>query len=85
MQDSAQQDLGDRLLTVGEVSRILHLSEYTVRKRLRRGLLPGLRLGALGSEWRVSERELQQWLAARRGGPATGPMGSSRATRTDEE
>lgn len=59
----------DRFLTVREVAARLHLTEDGVRWRLRTGRLPGVRLGGTKAGWRVSERELQAWLATRRNEP----------------
>ena len=39
------------LLTVNEAARVLRVSEVTVRRPVRRGELPGLRVGR---QWRIS-------------------------------
>jgi excisionase family DNA binding protein len=52
-----------RLLTTHQVARRLNVSEETVRRRLRQGEIPGLRLGSgPRAPFRVVEAELEQWL-----------------------
>lgn len=50
-----------RLLTVPELAELLRESEYTVRERLRRGEIKGLRLGGTGP-WRVTEKAYEAYL-----------------------
>lgn len=52
-----------RLYTVGELTRVLHLSQAKVRALIRSGALSAIRLGA---EWRVTAEDLEAFLAARR-------------------
>lgn len=47
------------LLTVPEVSERLRVSTYTVRRLVRAGEIPALRVG---QQLRVSQRELEEWL-----------------------
>jgi excisionase family DNA binding protein len=48
-----------RFLTPDEVAAMLRVSRDTVRRLLRRGELPAVRVGR---SWRVEEAELQRWL-----------------------
>jgi excisionase family DNA binding protein len=49
-------------LTVAEVAERLRCSEPTVRRRIREGELPAVRLGGSGSAVRVPRAGLQAWL-----------------------
>jgi len=49
------------LLTSGEAAERLRVSEHTVRRLVRAGELPALRVGA---QIRIAERELETWLFA---------------------
>jgi excisionase family DNA binding protein len=49
-----------RILTIEEAAEILKLTPEIVRKYLRRGQLPGRKIGR---EWRLSERALHDWLS----------------------
>jgi excisionase family DNA binding protein len=51
-----------QLLTVREVADRLKLSEKSVRRRIARGELPAVRLGGRGTQLRVDERELDQYV-----------------------
>ena len=52
-----------RLLTVAEVAERLGQSPLTVRRKIRRGVIPAVKLGkAAPSHLRVDERELEAWL-----------------------
>jgi len=51
-------------LTVAEVAAELVCSEPTVRRRIRAGELPAVRLGGAGSGVRVPRAGLQAWLWA---------------------
>ncbi len=48
-----------RFLTPGEVAAILRVSVEVIRRMLRRGELPAIRIGRT---WRVDEDQLQRWL-----------------------
>jgi excisionase family DNA binding protein len=48
-----------RFLTPGEVAAALRVSAEVIRRLLRRGELPAVRIGRT---WRVDEDELQRWL-----------------------
>jgi excisionase family DNA binding protein len=50
----------DELLTPREVAAILKLSESAVTKRIARGLIPAVRLGARG--YRVKESALEAYI-----------------------
>lgn len=52
-----------RLHTVADLTAILQLGDARVRALIHSGELPGIRIGA---EWRVSARDLQAFLDARR-------------------
>ncbi len=54
---------GSRLLTVAEVAERLRTHPETVRIWLRQGKLRGRRLGGTRLGWRVSEAELERFLA----------------------
>ncbi len=60
----------DRLLTVREVAQRLRTSEESVRRWLRQGKLRGFRLGGTRLGYRVSERDLADFLASRVSGQA---------------
>jgi excisionase family DNA binding protein len=60
-----------RLLTTREVAYLLGLSPETVLRRYRAGELPGVRLAT--NVLRFDEAALEAYVAARRGGPSTGP------------
>ncbi len=49
----------DKLLTPPQVARQLQVNERTVTQWLRRGHLRGFKIG---KEWRVSERDLENFL-----------------------
>ena len=49
-------------LTVREVATRLKLSEKSVRRRIASGELPAVRLGGRGTQLRVDERELDQYV-----------------------
>lgn len=48
----------DEALTVEEVAEILSYAPVTIRRKLRSGELPGVKLD---KEWRISRPDLQQW------------------------
>lgn len=59
-----------KLLTTHQVARRLNLSEDAVRRKLREGLIPGVRLGnSERSQYRVDEAELRDWLHGNPSGP----------------
>jgi excisionase family DNA binding protein len=51
-----------QLLTVREVADRLKLSEKSVRRRIAGGELPAVRLGGRGTQLRVDERELDEYV-----------------------
>ena len=53
------------LLTPEEAAAILKLSAFTVRKLLRNGTLPGIKIGG-GKEWRIYRSDLESYLASQR-------------------
>ena len=48
-----------RFLTPGEVASVLRVSVEVIRRLLKRGEIPAIRIGRT---WRVDEDELQRWL-----------------------
>lgn len=50
-------------LTPQEVSDLLRVSVYTVRRWIKEGQLPAYKVGR---GWRVSERDLDHWLSQQR-------------------
>lgn len=54
----------DPMLTVSEVARILNVTEEAVRRWLRDGDLDGTHIG---SEWRVSQADLQEFINRNKG------------------
>ena len=53
----------DMLLTVAETALRLRQSEEVVRRKIRQGTIPALRLGdGPRAPVRVSSRELEEWL-----------------------
>jgi len=56
---SEQIEISQRWWSAGEVADVFRVSEQTVSRWLRDGLLSGLRIGGL---WRVGESDLQQFL-----------------------
>ena len=55
----------DRYLTVPEVAERLRLNPETIRRMLRDGRMRGFRPGGDSAGWRVSERDLREWVASR--------------------
>lgn len=51
------------LYTPDEAASILKLSAYTVRRLLREGQLPGIKIGA-GQLWRIRKDQLEAYLTA---------------------
>jgi excisionase family DNA binding protein len=62
----------ERLLTVREVAERIRSSPETVRRWLRQGKLRGFRPGGTKLGYRISEAELERFLAAS-GRPPLGP------------
>jgi excisionase family DNA binding protein len=58
--------MSPRFLTPEEVASLLRVSPEAVRRLLRRGALPAIRIGRA---WRVEEADLQRWI--RREAPRT--------------
>jgi excisionase family DNA binding protein len=53
-------------LTVADVAERLQLSEVSVRRKIREGTIPAVRLSRAGrGALRVPEHELEAWLARR--------------------
>jgi len=46
-------------LTISEAAELLHVSKRTVLRLLRRENLPAFKVG---SQWRISESQLVQWI-----------------------
>ena len=49
----------DDMMTVKEAARWLRVHEDTVRRNLKRGLLPGRRIGRL---WRMRRADVEDWM-----------------------
>ena len=57
---SNQEDHGQRkLMTVQEVSEYLRVHPSTIYRLLKRGGLPGFRVG---SDWRFQSEQIDRWL-----------------------
>ncbi len=56
---------GSGLLTVAEVAERLRCSEPTVRRRIREGQIPAVKLGHGRSVIRIDAAELNNWLYQR--------------------
>lgn len=55
------------ILTVSQVAEVLQVHETTVKRWLRDGRLPGLKLGDRG-DWRIRREALRRFLQDREGG-----------------
>lgn len=55
-----------RFHTPEEVAELLRVSAAAIQRLLRRGELPGVRIGKI---WRVEDADLQRWLRRRRWPP----------------
>ena len=64
MTDVTTREHGGAYLTVAEVAAELACSEPTVRRRIRDGELPAVRLGGTGSGARIPRPALEAWLWA---------------------
>jgi len=49
---------GAKVLTVSELSEYLHVHRTTIYRLLKRGQLPGFRIG---SDWRFSVEAIDEW------------------------
>jgi excisionase family DNA binding protein len=67
MTEVTTREHGGAYLTVAEVAAELACSEPTVRRRIRAGELPAVRLGGPGSGVRIPRAGLQAWLWSERG------------------
>ena len=67
-----REAMNRRFLTPREVAAALRVSTDVIRRLLRRGDLPAVRIGRT---WRVDEDELQRWLRRGRLQPARGANG----------
>ena len=47
------------LLTLEEAARRLHTSKFSIRRWIREGKLPGIRIG---QEWRVDPADLEEFI-----------------------
>lgn len=52
----------EKLFTVREVADLLHISIVAVYSWIHGGMLPAIRIG---KEWRVKERDLEEFLDSR--------------------
>jgi len=61
---TALMELSDQsFLTPQEVSDLLQVSVYTVRRWIKQGELPAYKVGRL---WRITESDLDKWLEQQR-------------------
>jgi excisionase family DNA binding protein len=58
------------ILTVEQTAQMLQMHVATVRRMLRNGSLPGMKLGP--KEWRIPAKSLQEFIDAKMGKPAAG-------------
>lgn len=58
-------DAGERMMDVEDIARYLNLHIMTVYRMLQSGLLPGRKVGG---RWRISKKELDEWLENYTGG-----------------
>jgi len=70
LDDDRTEGLMDKLegktsFRVSEVAELLDYSEETIRRKLRSGDLPGVKLG---KSWRVSREALEEWWREEGGG-----------------
>jgi|ACXJ01.1.fsa_nt_gi DNA binding domain, excisionase family len=52
------------ILTISEVAVQLRLSTNTIRKFLHEGRLKGVRSGAYGGKWRISQKAIDDFLVS---------------------
>jgi excisionase family DNA binding protein len=69
---------GERYWTVRQIAERLQLSQHTILRALREGQLAGVRFGKAAG-WRVSESDLQRWIAQHQRPP------KRRTRKTQEE
>ena len=62
---SEETELDERMMDVEDIARYLNLHIMTVYRMLQSGLLPGRKVGG---RWRVSKKELDEWLENYTGG-----------------
>ena len=62
--------LADRMLTLEEVRRILHVGRTTMYRLVREKEIPALKVGG---GWRVLESSLRRWMASREGSVMSRP------------
>jgi excisionase family DNA binding protein len=62
-------------LTAQEVSDLLRVSVYTVRRWIKVGALPAYKVGR---GWRIKDADLDQWLDGQRLDDLDGDQGSTR-------
>ena len=60
----------ERYYTVPEIANRLRVHQDTVRAWLQAGDLKGIRLAGRRAGWRISERDLREFLEKRRGEPS---------------
>ena len=61
------EDREERLLTVKQITERLQVSQDSVYRWLADGRLKGVRLGGTRVGWRISEKDLREFLEKRRG------------------
>jgi excisionase family DNA binding protein len=58
----AGRDLGEPLLTVGEVANIMRVSNMTVYRLIKSGQLPAIRVG---KNYRIRRQDMERYLSER--------------------
>ncbi len=61
-----ESDQAKEVMTLRDVAAYLHIHYVTVYLMVKRGALPGFRLGG---DWRVLRSEITKWIAAQEGRP----------------
>ncbi|HYB89767.1 MAG TPA: helix-turn-helix domain-containing protein [Candidatus Binataceae bacterium] len=59
------------ILTIGELSRHLRVHPTTIYRLLRKGRIPGFRVG---SAWRFNRTAIEKWERAQLDGPLSAPQ-----------
>jgi len=72
------------LISIGDISRALGVSEQTVRTWCRLGVIPAVRPSGT-RKWLVLEEDFNQWVADGGGQRLLAQMRSPRSTATDAE
>jgi excisionase family DNA binding protein len=52
--------MGDEYLTIDQVAELLKVSGKTIRRLVRRGEIPGFKVGG---QWRIKRGDIDEWVA----------------------